>query len=564
MRKLETGAGKNNLLTEVVEKLSIIKILRENRWYLLMVTLGVILLYANSVNGAFVSDDYATILNNPELKQWQYAFRGGASTYFIHSLIAMVFGVAPLQYHLSNLVLFLVTIYLAFVMVHHLFGSSVAMISIGLFAAHPIHVEAVSWISGKPYLLIAMYVLAAYLLFIKFLETEKLIYLGGMAMAFLFGFLTDNPRPFTLFLLMPLHLWLTKTDLRKNRWFKYWPMLLVPVGIVAAFAWPHVIERVNVVNAGVNASESIFYNPFFQYPTGLAKYLQILWAPVDLTLYHTMYVFPVWLNWSILLTYVGLIVYGVVFDRRVAYSLVFIFVAILPSMMPVKVSWLVAERYAYLASLGFCLFLGVLIYELAKKSQLIAGSVVITLLVLYSVRLVLRNIDWQTNHNLWVNTCQVSPNSHNAWNNIGDDYDKLGQYENAIKGFTQSTIVKPNYADAFHNRANIFYKIGRLDLARDSYQTAVYYNPGLYQTYLSLVNIDLIEKKMDLAVEHAKTAISFQPNDPGANYVLAVVYSQKGETLKSMEILERLVRAYPGFRQAQEALLQLKNTPKSK
>jgi tetratricopeptide (TPR) repeat protein len=135
------------------------------------------------------------------------------------------------------------------------------------------------------------------------------------------------------------------------------------------------------------------------------------------------------------------------------------------------------------------------------------------MLVLYSARIFFRNIDWNTNHNLWVNTCQVSPNSHNAWNNIGDDYDKLAsaettndgkltQYYNAIKGFTQSTVIKPNYADAYHNRANIFFKIGRLDLARDSYETAIYYSPNLYQTYLSLTQIDLMQNNLQLAYQH--------------------------------------------------------------
>jgi len=44
-------------------------------------------------------------------------------------------------------------------------------------------------------------------------------------------------------------------------------------------------------------------------------------------------------------------------DKRYFFALSFIVAAILPSMAPAKVSWLVAERYAFLASLGFCLFL---------------------------------------------------------------------------------------------------------------------------------------------------------------------------------------------------------------
>ena len=171
----------------------------------------------------------------------------------------------------------------------------------------------------------------------------------------------------------------------------------------------------------------------------------------------------------------------------------------------------------------------------------------------------MRNVDWQTNHNLWVNTCQVSSNSHNAWNNIGDDYDKLKDYANAIKGFTQSTIVKPNYADAYHNRANIFYKVGRLDLARESYNTALSFNPSLYQTYMSLIQIDLAEKKFDLALTHAQTAVQIQPNDPQPTYVLAVVYAQVGRTDEAEKILVNLLQQVPNYEPAKQALVQLKN-----
>jgi tetratricopeptide (TPR) repeat protein len=180
------------------------------------------------------------------------------------------------------------------------------------------------------------------------------------------------------------------------------------------------------------------------------------------------------------------------------------------------------------------------------------------LVAYYGIRVFLRNIDWQTNHNLWVNTCQVSPNSHNAWNNIGDDYDKLQQYENAVKGFTQSTIVKPNYADAYHNRANIFFKIGRLDLARDSYQTALYYSPQLYQTYLSLTQIDLMEGKIDLAMQHAETSVKLQPDNPQSAYVLAVVYAQAGRTADAQGILENILKQIPTYEPAIQALQQIK------
>ena len=107
----------------------------------------------------------------------------------------------------------------------------------------------------------------------------------------------------------------------------------------------------------------------------------------------------------------------------------------------------------------------------------------------------------------------MSPNSHNAWNNIGDDYDKLAQkettdegkmkqYLNAIKGFGQSFFIKTNYADAYHNQANIYYRIGRMDLARQGYETALSYNPALEQTIKTLIQLDLMEMNVTELEKH--------------------------------------------------------------
>jgi tetratricopeptide (TPR) repeat protein len=266
---------------------------------------------------------------------------------------------------------------------------------------------------------------------------------------------------------------------------------------------------------------------------------------------------PGWLNWLILINYLALIIYFYIKDKRYFWALSFIFVSIAPSISPIKVSWLVAERYMFLGSLGFCMFIGLLMDDHWKKLRFVMPVLLVSILVYFSVRIYQRNIDWSSNHNLWVNTCQVSPNSHNAWNNIGDDYDKLKDYSNAIKGFTQSVLVKPNYADAYHNRANIFYKTGRYDLARESYETALKFSPELYQTYLSLTQIDLMEKRADLAMAHATRAVELQPGDPQAVFVLGVVNAQVGRIEEAKNIFKNILGKYPDFQLAKNALNQI-------
>ncbi|MFA7301106.1 MAG: tetratricopeptide repeat protein [Candidatus Shapirobacteria bacterium] len=527
------------------------------------------LLYFNSLAGNFVSDDYASITQFPNIGDFWYMFSKDSyanSMYMTNHFIYSFFGSdSPIPYHFVSFVSYLLVLVVGFVFVLTVFeNETLAMVAMLLFTVMPIHVEAVSWISGRLYVLLAIYILASMLNFIYFINRGKYKNLILSFLFFVLAFQTDKPRPFALFFIILIYMFFVGWNRLKKYFSKIWWMLPVVMVVFVYLAIPYTNVRIDVVNSGINGSGGIFYDPFFQYPTAIAKYLQLLWFPIDLTLYHTMYVIPIWLNWSILIVYLTMLVYFYFNDKRYFFALAFIFAAAAPSMAPVKVSWLVAERYMFLGSLGFAIFLALIILDLSKYLKLIPSVLFISLLVFGMVRTFLRNSDWTTNHDLWVSTCIVSPNSHNAWNNIGDDYDKLKDYSNAIKGFTQSTIVKPNYADAYHNRANIFYKVGRLDLARESYQTAIRLNPNLYQTYMSLIQIDLMEKKFDLALANTNRLIDSDRNNPQFKYILGVVYVQSGDLAKGVETFESILKTNPDFEQAKKALAELEKSPTTK
>ncbi len=543
------------------ENIGIIKILKENWKFLLCVSLGILVLYFNALGGDFVSDDYASISQNPNVGNINVMFAGGNTAVLTNYFINMLFGsTVPIAYHVVSVLLFITFVWVAFVAIMLVFNEVwLSRIMILLFAVLPVHVESVSWISGRIYLLISLWVMLGFISFLYFLRNNNWKYLLSMIVFFTLGFVTDKPRPFALFLIIGLYLIYKKVNLKQFKIFRHWPVLIGMIIIAGLIAWPNVMTRINSVNSGYNSSGSIFYNPFFQYPTAMAKYLQLLFIPMDLTLYHTMYTIPVWLNWFILLTYITAVIYFYFKDKRIFFALVFIFAGTAPSMAPVKVSWLVAERYVFLGSLGFCLFLALCFERIRKKNLYVSVILLAVLMSFYSIRTFMRNIDWQTNHNLWVNTVQVSPNSHNAWNNIGDDYDKLKQYDNAIKGFTQSTVVKPDYADAYHNRANIFYKTGQLELARDSYNTALRYSPTLFQTYFSLVQIDMMQKRYDLAFEHAQAVVKIQPNIAQSHYVFGVVLAQVGQLDGAVKELTYATQIDPTFKPASDLLKNIKS-----
>jgi tetratricopeptide (TPR) repeat protein len=541
--------------------LGFIKIIKDNWKFLVVLCVGIFVLYLNSLHGDFVSDDYASITQNPDIANLGVMSKTRDVSIIANSVVSIIFGIkSSLPFHSFNLILYLLICVAAFVLVFLVMkNKTVSMLTLILYAALPVHAEVIAWISGRPYLFVALFILLSLDLLILYLNKKQKKYLAYILIVLLFLFLTDRIRGFAIVFLGLLYFLTFKKKLNYNiKLEKIFISLMVVVVVLLVFSWKMIQNRIGSVNGGYNGSGSIFYNPFFQYPTAIPKYLQLVFVPTDLTLYHTMFVLPVILNWSILLVFIGNLIYFFSKDKIIFFALAFIFLAAAPSMAPVKVSWLVAERYIFLGSLGFCLALVLVFEPLFKKYKFILLFLFTGLVLIYGIRVYFRNIDWQTNHNLWVRTVQVSPNSHNAWNNIGDDYDKLGQPENAVKGFSQSTIVKPDYADAYHNRANIFYKMGRLDLARDSYNTALHYSPGLYQTYLSLIQIDLMEKRLDLAMEHGNFIVKLQPYSGQAHYVMGFILAQAGQKENAIKELEISVQLNPNMKPTVDLLNQLK------
>ena len=133
---------------------------------------GVVLLlaflaYANTLLHGFVYDDHFQIEGNPYVHSFRYvdriftttvwSFQGaeGQTNYyrplmtFGYLLCDRVFQSSPIGFHLVNLLLNCVVVYLVVALSAALFGDeSVALLAAAIFAVHPVHTEVVAWVAA--------------------------------------------------------------------------------------------------------------------------------------------------------------------------------------------------------------------------------------------------------------------------------------------------------------------------------------------------------------------------------------------------------------------------------
>lgn len=511
------------------------------------------LIYANSLKGAFVSDDVPAIVNNNQISSIsRYLF---IPSELLNSINYLIGKDNPFYYHLSNVILHVINSILIFLFLNLWFKKEGAFLGAALFAAHPIHTEAVSWISGGTYIIISLFVLSGYLLYHKAANRGRFNIGYYLASLLIFSYFIVNN--FSFYFLFPFLLVLSDLISKKvKNNFKWWMPFFAILILRLVFVSGRIYGRITQI-AQEATGEVTWTNPIFNMVYSVFSHLGLLIWPAKLTLYHE----PAVITTSALkagIVILGLLGCALPFIYRKAKILFFaigIFVLFLvPTFSPVMVAWLVAERYLYFPSVALSIFFAFCYERYVYGNSRVDGdresiayaqdsrdainrvstqsqesrkrralSLAIFIIAAYSVRTVARNEDWKTPTRLWRQTVLVSYNSPRAHNNMGDVYSQEGNIEGAIAEFKKSIELKPAYADGYYNLANTYHRKGDLNEAIKFYQQAVNFNPRLFEGHYNLGVIYLNSGDIALAKAHLAKAVSLRPNDTGANTALNII-----------------------------------------
>lgn len=107
-----------------------------------------------------------------------------------------LYGTKPLGYHLTNLALHAVNSFLVYLVALELVSGekrrATAVSAGALFALHPVHPEAVTWVSGRVDVICAVFYLSSLVLFLRLLRTRRTPYLIGSLAAFVLALLSKE------------------------------------------------------------------------------------------------------------------------------------------------------------------------------------------------------------------------------------------------------------------------------------------------------------------------------------------------------------------------------------
>jgi hypothetical protein len=416
--------------------------------------------YLNTLANGFVLDDYHLLVENPAIRQFSTALlthatvTGGGAFYRPLGLLGFVvehalFGMSPAAFHLGSLLNHLMATAMVAWLALRAAGPRVALVAGVIFAAHPVHTEAVTGLANRPEVMAtALYVAVLALEFSPLRARWRVLAQNVL----FFAALLCKESAITL----PLALALVTLYEHKRSPIRAALFLLPALAI-------YLVARHHALGA-------LTYDPSFGYFQDQSTWVRALTVLKALVTYARLLVFPVVLSadysrdaiadatgleWRVLAglalatAVVAIAIVGRKRAPRVALGVALFAVAMLPYLHLTPLGFLVAERYLYLPSVGLSLAAGAIVVALVERLARpwlgwVAFAVVASLLVLRTVD---RNLDWRAPLILWERTVATVPQSGFAHANLGISAYWAGQRERAIAELRIAIAITPKRRD---------------------------------------------------------------------------------------------------------------------
>ena len=461
-----------------------------------------------------------------------------------HSIDYWIWGPNPFGFHLTNVLAHTLTgIVLYLVLLRVIAIEPVAFLASLFFLAHPIHTEAVSWISGRGDMVFALFYLLSLLFYLKagssgnklsnpplppFFKVGNYLYSG----AFFLLALLSKEMALTLPLIIILYdvcFRLRDKTFSLTRNFKVY---IYYFGLLAGY----MIFRILILG-GIGSGQVIPGNNYFTaiYTTSriFVWYIWKLMFPVSLAVADvvrlvTSLTDPTVAGSIILLLL--LLTAAVLLYRTypvLSFGILWFFLTLIPVSNLVPALHFKAERYLYLPSIGYCLILASLLWMLhiyaskrwpSAKWGIVALASLISLS--YGILTFDRNFDWKDDLTIFTDAVRKSPYTREAYAELGVTYREMKRYREAEAALLAALREREGYA-AFvqripihQNLAEIYLETGQAPKAINHLLWLSMYYSNDYKAQRDLGLAYLGIGRPDWALIKFRQALLNSPKDP--------------------------------------------------
>ncbi|MDX2028314.1 MAG: tetratricopeptide repeat protein [Alphaproteobacteria bacterium] len=505
---------------------------------------AVFIAYANVYDNVFLFDDGLIILRNELLRSWQTFGRLFTATTIegahipggfyrplqniFYFFLYQTAGPEPWAFHLLNVALHAANAGLVCLLGRKLgFNLWAVFFTALIWALHPLHTEAITYISGTADPLYTLFCLMGLAVLLpdftrrKFLLALPLFLLGLMS--------KENAVVFPLLVMSCMFL-LKKDRLKPKTYINTWPLWLIAFAYIAwRVTAPHLdgpqsYDRLYDQHDYYNLK---LYSQHFSYRVytflaTLPAYAEILLWPVDLRMERGFAVFvsawppEVWIGTALLAAALAQIAWSRG-QRGLALSwgLIWFSAAHFPnSGIFISMNSQFLEHWMYLPTIGLFLGIAQTLSDFLQKFKLptlryMAAACALIVAVALGARTYDQNMIWHDPFVFYKNIFKYGEVSARAHNNLALAYMERGDYAEAVREFYEAINITDTYPETRHNLA------------------------------LAILNLPNSETHIPQAIANLERSLEIDPNFYRAYTALAKIYAHTGDKKKEAYYLAK-------------------------
>lgn len=539
--------------------------MRLNKSWLSVILLAaaVIVCYANIFQNGFVWDDKFYIVDNTHIRDARnipgfFAEPSPGNLYrpvrtAFYAMTYSVWQLNPIGYHINSIILHLsITLLVFFIFLKITKSQALSFLASLIFAVHPSHVERVTNMTASFDMLGILLMMLSFLFYMH--NSKKALSFALTAVFYTLALFASEEAivfiPLLLLYEFSVNMAASIKSL-KELIIRLAPLIIISIAYMA----------IRLVILGQIGREDAYFKDSFAGTilttiTIFVKYIIVLIYPVDVSIERYVYFHNTVFSLSFITYFITLALIIVLWiksynevSKTVFFSIGWFFIALLPFSNIFPQVTIMADRYLYTASAGFCLLAAFLILQISRIGQIKKYSnaiVIITsvcLVVAFSIITIRDNLEWKDDFTLLTSSIQKNPYGTRTYNALALYYRNNADYANAIRYAKSAIALSSGNYKAYENLGTTYAIMGDYNKSIYYYKEALSINSGFY---LALNNLGLVYSFIgdyDNSILYLLKAISSNPGLSKAHYDIAVVYAKTGnidlagqEFLKAIEI----------------------------
>jgi len=527
------------------------------------------LVYLNGLSNPFVIDDRIIIFDNLSrqeswtlkdfFRQSLFGARPPQDAYF-RPVTLLTFAAnyylakeKPQGYRATNIGLHLLVIVLTYLLFSRLADVWVALCSALLFALHPTHVQAVSYISSRSDLIYTILGLLCLLSWHRSRKAEgirKALYRGSGLFAFFLGLFAKETMIVVPALIGIMDLtseepksWREKIRENIPGYLGFVLLFFLYIHIRLASGFPLSME--GDMQIGLKSRLLLAPKIFF-------LYLTIIFYPVHLSLFRSVVV-PQAFEWQVItggLLIGAMVILAYLFwstRREVSFGILWFLISMVPNLNLTLLNAPIMEHWLYLPSIGLSLALVALLRILAERVSEIRGITIgiVLIAILLSVRTMTRNGEWSDHVKLFSRDVSSSPRDFLAWFWFAHALMERGMLSDALRAYKTGLSINPSHLGLRIGLAEILSLTGKEEEAEEAFSAALSLQPQSPLTLYMLGLHRLVAGKNQEAIEPLTRSLELKPS-AGAYHAVGSAKLRLGLKDEAEEAFQKAMRIHPG------------------